>query len=454
MLSLALDIGTTKICLLIYDCISMKVLNLVSVLNSSSLDTSDTQKFEQDPQIIWKLIQQLFAEIRNKSQSYSEIQNICITGQMHGILIIDEKGAPLTNLITWRDCRPLKDSLCSFPQQNGCMLNPGYGGYSLVALKQVGFDFSNKKVCTISSFIRGRMCGDYCIDQSFAASLGLFDVRKKQWNEDQITKLNLPLTLFSPTLESCIDSCQISAVFAKEVGLADSVQVYAPLGDNQASYLGSVGFQKLGLINLGTGGQLTIPCKDFFYYEGFEIRPFPDNSFLQVYSSLCGGWAYAYLKDFCRDVLHCFGFEVPESKVYHVLDSLAEKETGLDELWVDTRFLGERGKVSEGLFGSINHITTTNLTLKSLAYGFLKGMVKELYHPIFQQIDHSCIYASGNAVRKSSLVQALIEKEFSCTCKLPPFSEEAAVGVALGVGVWGSGIITEQQVNQFFKTTS
>ena len=80
--------------------------------------------------------------------------------------------------------------------------------------------------------------------------------------------------------------------------------VFSPLGDNQAAVIGAGGDRAdTAVLNLGTGGQISIFQNDWQTLDGFETRPMPGEAFLLVGASLCGGWVYAYLKDFYKDVI-------------------------------------------------------------------------------------------------------------------------------------------------------
>ncbi len=443
MYSLSLDIGTSKIGLLAFDLSNLGVVSLVSAPNTTGIKSIDPLNGEQDPEKIWEITQHLFVQLKQSGVDFTSVASLALTGQMHGILLIDAKGKPHSNLITWRDARygVEKDADTHFVT-NGCHLQQGYGGTSLVGLKKTGFDFTDLRVCTIASFIVGKLCGNYGIDDTSAASLGLYNLEASDWNHEQIEELGLPLSLFPRIGQACTVAGTIRAPVALFLGLPKETVICFPIGDNQASYLGAVGFSNTCLINIGTGGQLSrsstvIMCKD-----SIETRPLPGGKFLQVYSSLCGGWAYAYLKDFCKDLLAIFGHETDDDVIYATLDALALAEEGKSGLCVDTRFMGLRGEENT-VFGSIKGINTKNFRIGSLAYGFLEGMVGELQQSRLADDRLAYIVASGNAVRKNALMRGIIEKQFNCPCILPPFGEEAAVGAAIGCAVYGVGNLSK-----------
>ena len=74
------------------------------------------------------------------------------------------------------------------------------------------------------------------------------------------------------------------------------IPVTVAIGDNQASFLGAAGSENNTLlVNMGTGGQISVLTDQYFETEGIEARPFLGGKYLLVGASLCGGKAYALL---------------------------------------------------------------------------------------------------------------------------------------------------------------
>ena len=81
------------------------------------------------------------------------------------------------------------------------------------------------------------------------------------------------------------------------------IPVSVAIGDNQASFLGSVSnMNESFLINVGTGSQISIVSDYPITAEGIECRPYVDGKYLIVGAALCGGRAYSLLKDFYKQL--------------------------------------------------------------------------------------------------------------------------------------------------------
>ena len=101
-----IDIGTTTICVLAIDD-GGNILSTKTVPNDVFLESKPYESI-QNPERISEIVFSLLGELE-------DIQSIGITGQMHGVLYIDENGNAVSNLATWQDSRgdlPSKRYLC------------------------------------------------------------------------------------------------------------------------------------------------------------------------------------------------------------------------------------------------------------------------------------------------------------------------------------------------------
>ena len=226
----------------------------------------------------------------------------------------------------------------------------------------------------------------------------------------------------------------------KKLGTYRNCTVTAAIGDNQASFLGSVGNKSNTLlVNMGTGGQISILSDWYFEKDGIEARPFLNGKYLLAGASLCGGKAYALLENFFRKfVKEATGQDKP---LYKIMETMAEKGKELDarqlenrRLKIETTFDGTR--VSPELGGSITNLFSDNFTPESFTYGVLEGMSRELYN-MYQTIHNGTdievkhITGSGNGLRKNKVLCEIVEEMFGAELVLAEYEEEAAVGAAI-----------------------
>lgn len=423
-LSIGIDIGTTTISAIVYDIDYKEQLESYSLPHHSYI--SSDKYTEQNTSVIINKAEKLLLHIL---KCYTNVVSIGLTGQMHGIVYIDVDGNPVSNLINWQDKR------ADQPTANGkttCDLinfitreqvSTGYGiathyynmQNGLVPEKSAGF-------CSIMDLFGMKICGlqKAIAHTSVAASFGLFDIEKGEFLLEKLSLLGINAHLLpSVTAESQI------------IGLCRGIPVAVALGDNQASFLGSVSKnQDSALVNIGTGSQISVVSEYRKSTSDIEIRPFIEGKYLACGSALCGGFAYSMIESFFRDYMVSAGMQdVSQYKTINQLafDAYEKGEKGLD---VDVSFFGKRSDPTKK--GSIKNIDKQNFTPFALVIGVLRGMCNELYE-LYEGFEEkkTNIVASGGGVRKNEVLKKLIADRFSASVSVSATNEEAAMGAAL-----------------------
>lgn len=429
---LSLDIGTSKLAAVAADCASRRLVARESVPNPAKVEGCGEGRHEQDPEATWQtclgLLRRLCASGAFDPRMAS---TLALAGQMHGVLLVDSACRPLTNLITWCDRRAetLPDAVAheTWPaERTGCFLHAGYGNATLAALAATGAIPAGARAMSIADYVAARLTGVMATDVTHAASWGLCDLHVRRWDEELVARLGLPPGLL-PEIRP--DLAELGFVRA-DLDLPPQVMVRLPIGDNQASYIGACGFDGDALLlNLGTGGQISLPIPSFACCEGMETRPMPFGGFLLVGASLCGGRAYAVLEQFFRETLTAFTGCAPSSgELYAAMDRLAAAATG--ELVVDTRFAGTR--LDPAARGRIEGIGLENFTPGALARGVTRGMIRELAAmvPAERRGSYARVVVSGNAIRRNPLAMPFVSEAFDLPCTAAETPEEAAAGAA------------------------
>lgn len=203
--------------------------------------------------------------------------------------------------------------------------------------------------------------------------------------------------------------------------------------ENQASFFGAAGQEKnTVLLNVGTGGQVSVLTERFCKIPGIDVRPYISGNYLLVGASLCGGRAYAILEKFFRNyVSAALGREAGEQ--YSVMGKLAEAAFGDDSMKASTLYKGTR--LEPELKGSFYGITERNFTPESLIYSVIEGMARELYEMYCKiaeatNMDAETVIGSGNGLRKNKVLQQVFERLFHKNVRVSLNQEEAACGAA------------------------
>ncbi|MBQ9085578.1 MAG: MerR family transcriptional regulator [Clostridia bacterium] len=424
MLSVGIDIGTTTVSAVVYDIDNKEQLEAYTVPHHSYV-RSDTYS-EQSTSVIMDKAEKLLYHIL---KCYKNIISIGLSGQMHGIVYNDADGNPVSNLINWQDKRadePIANgkTTCDLIRLiTGERIATGYGiathyynmNNASVPEKAAGF-------CSIMDLFGMKICGlnKAITHASVAASFGLFDIKKGEFLLDKLSLLG-------------IDGDFLPSVTAKSqrIGTCRGIPVAVALGDNQASFLGSVSnHQSSALVNIGTGSQISAVSEYREPTAEIEIRPFLEGKYLACGSALCGGYAYSMVEAFFRDYMVSAGMQdVSQYKMINQLacDAYEKGEKGLD---VNVSFFGKRSDPAKR--GSIKMIDRENFTPSALVLGVLRGICNELYE-LYEGFEEkkTNIVASGGGVRKNEVLKKLIEDRFGASVSVNAIHEEAATGAAL-----------------------
>ncbi len=407
---IGIDIGTTSICGVAVETENGEILKSLTKPNNSFIKTEKNYEKIQDTDIIMQSVFEILSELDAKNLSA-----IGFSGQMHGIVYTDENGDAVSPLYIWQDERAAleyKDGK-SYAEHLGC-----FAGYGLAT------DFYNdvnglvpdsaKYLCTVADYAVMKLCGlkKPLVHITNAASLGCFDIENNRFILD------------NPRLPD------VTADF-KSAGEYNGIPVCVALGDNQASFIGSVSDSDNALINVGTGSQISWLTDNLVNAEGVENRPFDGKKYLAAGCALCGGRAFAMLEKLFREIAILSGNNI--DSMYPQIDKILDNkaETTLE---ADCRFCGTRNDPS--VRGSILNISEDNFTAADLAYSVLEGMSLELYDMYKNgRKNVKKLVCSGNGIRKNSALRRIVSEMFACEIKIPFYAEEASYGAALAASV-------------------
>lgn len=430
MKSIGIDIGTTTVSILVVSYPDIEIENKFVFNNGSFLPSSHPWERIQDVPSILSGVYAVLEEILDSSR---DIVSIGLTGQMHGIVYLDERGAAVSPLYTWQDGRGnLQDfrdgrSVCRILSgEYGIRAASGYGAVTHIYNTEKGLvPPQARSFCTVSDCLGMALTGRTTplLHISQAASLGLYDCRAREFRRDILAGCGADPTFLPQITPDLIP-----------LGTFRGIPVSVSVGDNQASFLGSVrsGADSV-LVNIGTGAQISLLSDRYLEGNGIEARPFDKDSYLLVGASLCGGSAYAALEKFFREYAAAAGAaDIPQ---YDVMRRLLERQEDSAESWkVRTAFLGTRENPDET--GSVSGIRLDNFRPASLIRGVLEGMAQELYdfYLVMQRdagLSRSRLTASGNGVRRNPALQEILERRFGMPLHVEQNEEEAAFGAAV-----------------------
>ena len=426
---LGIDIGTTTISVIMIDGDSGESIGTRTIAHHGFLEGHIPATKIQDPQKMLNITQNAVKELTDE---FGTPDSIGLTGQMHGMLYVDENGNAVSPAYIWQDgCGnlPMEDgtTYAEYMKKAGGAAASGFGLISHFYLQKNGMiPETAVKMSTISDYIGMKLCGrtEPVIAVDMAASWGCFDLEKGDFYREELDKLGVDLTYLPEILEK-----------HEIMGHTESgVPVMVSLGDNQASVLGSVNdLCGTVLLNIGTGSQISVGTGDFVDCDGsVELRPCVEGTKILVGCGLCGGRAYAMLEQFYREVCDT------EDSLYEKMEKQAREylaSFGKEKSWkIRTTFSGTRSNPKER--GNIGNIGIENFHPGAMTVGMICGILEELQEMYLVMCEKTGskavnLVGSGNGIRRNRLMRELAEEMYGMKMKIPACKEEAAYGAAI-----------------------
>ena len=198
----------------------------------------------------------------------AEVTALGLSGQMHGVVLVDEPGLPLRPAVIWADARSGAELAAyrRLDEDLGRRLaNPpavGMAGPSLLWLRDHEPDAytSARWALQPKDWLRMRMTGEVATEPSDASATLLYDLPADDWSYAVVEELGLRTELLAPLIPSARVAGTLEGEAAGDLGLREGLPVAAGAADTAAAMLGT-GLLRPGPVQLtvGTGGQVVTP---------------------------------------------------------------------------------------------------------------------------------------------------------------------------------------------------
>jgi xylulokinase len=218
---------------------------------------------EQDPGEWWEAAQKAIRSVLEKAGiEGGAVAAIGLTGQMHGLVLLDKTGSVLRPAILWNDQRT--QAQCDeihrrigkerFIQITGNVALTGFTAPKILWVAENEPDVYKKvkHVLLPKDYIRYRLTGEYAMDKADSAGTVLFDLKKRTWSPEVLAALEVDPVWMPSTFEGPEFTGQVTAEAAAVTGLIAGTPVAAGGGDQAAQAVG-VGAVKPGVVALTVG---------------------------------------------------------------------------------------------------------------------------------------------------------------------------------------------------------
>jgi len=238
--------------------------NVVAVASHPhTLQTPRPLWSEQDPGEWWEAVSASIRSVLEEAGTSGDgVGAIGLTGQMHGLVLLDAGGNVLRPAILWNDQRT--QSQCNeiharlgkerFIQITGNVALTGFTAPKILWVKENEPEVyaRGKHVLLPKDYIRYKLTGEYAMDKADGAGTVLFDLKKRDWSEEVLAALEIPHEWMPRTFEGPEFTGNVTEEAAALTGLKAGTPVAAGGGDQAAQAVG-VGAVDPGIVGLTVG---------------------------------------------------------------------------------------------------------------------------------------------------------------------------------------------------------
>lgn len=241
---------------------------------------------EQDPELWWNgAAKSIRQAIDAAGIDGSDVAAIGLTGQMHGLVLLDGDGNVLRPAILWNDQRTATE--CDeirkrIPREELISItgNDALTGFTapkiLWVKKHEPEIFKQARHMLLpKDYVRLRLTGEYATDKAGAAGTLLMNVRQRDWSNRVLNRLGIPTEWMPKTHEGPDITGVVTQAAAEATGLAAGTAVVAGGGDQSAQGVG-VGAVRKGIValTLGTSGVVFASVDEAFIEPQGRLHSF------------------------------------------------------------------------------------------------------------------------------------------------------------------------------------
>ena len=221
---------------------------------------------EQDPHEWWTATA---ASIRKALAAAGaagpEVAGVGLTGQMHGLVLLDAARQVLRPAILWNDQRTGRECAeierrvgrSELIRETGNVALTGFTAPKILWVRdhEPAVYAKAKLVLLPKDYVRLRLTGEAAMDKADGSGTILFDLKARGWSKKVLEKLEIPADWLPPTYEGPQTTGCITAEAAAATGLRAGTPVVAGGGDQAAGAVGA-GAVRPGVVSLtlGTSG--------------------------------------------------------------------------------------------------------------------------------------------------------------------------------------------------------
>lgn len=397
--------------------------------------------------------------IKADKVSANDIVGIGFSGQMHGLVMLDENNEVIRKSIIWCDQRTA-DEVEKMNQKIGrerliaITANPALTGWTAAKILWVkNHEPENYARCRHillpKDYIRFMLTGEYATEVSDASGMQLLDVPNRCWSEEICDKLGIDMSMLAKIYESCEITGTVTEKAAALTGLKAGTPVVGGAGDNAAAAVGTgVVTDGKAFTTIGTSGVV------FAHTSKVSIDPkgrvhtccaAVPNSWHVMGVTQGAGLSLKWFRDnFCnaeKETAKQIGVDE-----YYLMDKEAETvPIGANRLLYLPYLMGERtphlDPNARGMFFGLSAMHTKKDMLRAVMEGVAYSLrdCVEIFREMNISVSDMMACGGGGS---SPLWRQMLADLYACPVKTASSKEGPALGAAIlalvGAGVYKS----------------
>lgn len=412
---------------------------------------------EQDPQDWWKAVCITINQVIKDSNINPEsISGIGLSGQMHGLVMLDGDGNVLRKSIIWCDQRTAKECV-EITEKVGekrlidITANPALTGFTASKILWVRNNEPEiyekcRKILLPKDYIRYMLTGEFATEVSDASGMQLLDIKNRCWSKEVLNALDIPIEYLGDVHESIVVSGKVHKKAAEVTGLKENTPVVGGAGDQAAGAIGN-GIIKSGQISstIGTSGVVFAHLDEPIIDEKGRVHTFchaVPGAWHMMGVTQGAGLSLKWFRDnFCTNEIEVAkGMGIDP---YVLMTKEAEKvPAGSRGVIYLPYLMGERtphlNPKAKGVFFGLSAAHTKNEMLRAVIEGVSYSLLDCMEIIKDTGMNPTNVMVSGGG-GKSELWRQILADMFNCKVSTNKSSEGPALGVALLAGV-GTGV--------------
>lgn len=386
----------------------------------------------------------------------TQIKAIGLSGQMHGLVMLDENHKVIRPAILWCDTRTGEEcstitKLVGKERLLNITANPAIAGFTAAKImwvkKHEPQNYARcKKILLPKDYVRYRMTGEFATEVSDASGTQLLDIKNRCWSDEVLAKLDIDRSLLATVYESPDITGRINLEFSRKTSVSNNVIVVGGAGDNAAAAVGTgVVEDNKAFTTIGTSGVLFAHTSKMRIDQKGRVHTFccavPGQWHVMGVTQAAGLSMKWFRDNFCETEILQAKAENVDS--YYLLDKIAKEiPIGADRLIYLPYLMGERtphlNTNARGVFFGLSAIHTKAHFIRAVLEGVSYSLrdCKEVLAEMGIAANDMMLCGGG---AKSPLWRHMLADIYATEVSIPKSGEGAALGVAI-LALVGAGI--------------